>query len=176
MAFRQVVTGHGYLLARTTGAEGTTGPTGFVVGGNLGAEDDSAEVLARLLEGTWQRVLSPDVEVVERMRGVEAHFGVRVLPDGFEAGGPVLAADVLVPGARVCFSGTVHSPRHGWLEKEELHAMAEARGLVAVPTLTKTRTDVLVVAEAGSQSTKAKNAAKWEKPVVTAEEFLEWVG
>ncbi|MCT1654489.1 exonuclease domain-containing protein [Brachybacterium muris] len=176
MAFRQVVAGHGYLLARTTGPTGTSAPTGFVVGGNLGAQDDAAEVLAHLLEGTWQRVLSPDQEVLERLRGVEEHFGVRVLPEGFEATGPISAADVLVPGARVCFSGTVHSPRHGWLEKEQLHAMAEARGLRAVPTLTKTRTDVLVVAEAGSQSSKAKNAAKWEKPVLTAEEFLEWVG
>ena len=176
MAFRQVVTGHGYLLGRTSGPSGTTAPTGFVVGGNLGAEDDSAEVLARLLEGTWQRVLTPDAEVVERLRAVEQHFGVRVLPEGFEVGGPVLAADVLVPGARVCFSGTVVSATHGWLEKEQLHSMAEARGLVAVPTLTKTRTDVLVVAEAGSQSSNAKNAARWEKPVLTAEEFLEWVG
>ena len=176
MAFRQVVAGHGYLLARTTGPTGTSAPTGFVVGGNLGAQDDAAEVLAHLLEGTWQRVLSPDQEVLERLRGVEEHYGVRVLPEGFEATGPISAADVLVPGARVCFSGTVHSPRHGWLEKEQLHAMAEARGLRAVPTLTKTRTDVLVVAEAGSQSSKAKNAARWEKPVITAEEFLEWVG
>jgi NAD-dependent DNA ligase len=176
MAFRQVVAGHGYLLARTTGPTGTSAPTGFVVGGNLGAQDDAAEVLAHLLEGTWQRVLSPDQEVLERLRGVEEHFGVRVLPEGFEATGPIGTADVLVPGARVCFSGTVHSPRHGWLEKEQLHAMAEARGLRAVPTLTKTRTDVLVVAEAGSQSSKAKNAARWEKPVITAEEFLEWVG
>ncbi|WME23245.1 exonuclease domain-containing protein [Brachybacterium sp. GU-2] len=176
MAFRQVVAGHGYLLARTTGPAGTSAPTGFVVGGNLGAQDDAAEVLAHLLEGTWQRVLSPDQEVLERLRGVEEHFGVRVLPEGFEATGPISAADVLVPGARVCFSGTVHSPRHGFLEKEELHAIAEARGLRAVPTLTKTRTDVLVVAEAGSQSSKAKNAARWEKPVITAEEFLEWVG
>lgn len=176
MAFRQVVAGHGYLLARTTGPTGTSAPTGFVVGGNLGAQDDAAEVLAHLLEGAWQRVLSPDQEVVERLRGVEEHFGVRVLPEGFEATGPISTADVLVPGARVCFSGTVHSPRHGFLEKDQLHAMAEARGLVPVPTLTKTRTDVLVVAEAGSQSTKAKNAAKWEKPVLTAEEFLEWVG
>ncbi|WP_270407455.1 exonuclease domain-containing protein [Brachybacterium paraconglomeratum] len=176
MAFRQVVAGHGYLLARTTGPTGTSAPTGFVVGGNLGAQDDAAEALAHLLEGTWQRVLSPDQEVLERLRGVEEHFGVRVLPEGFEATGPTSAADVLVPGARVCFSGTVHSPRHGSLEKEELHAMAEARGLRAVPTLTKTRTDVLVVAEPGSQSSKAKNAARWEKPVITAEEFLEWVG
>ena len=176
MAFRQVVTGHGYLLARTTGPGGTSAPTGFVVGGNLGAEDDSAAVLAGLLEETWARVPAPDAEVVERLRGVEEHFGVRVLPEGFTLEEAPGAADVLVPGARVCFSGTVHSPRHGWLEKEQLHAMAEARGLRAVPNLTKTRTDVLVVAEAGSQSTKAKNAAKWAKPVLTAEEFLEWVG
>ncbi|MEE1619293.1 AAA family ATPase [Brachybacterium sp. J153] len=174
--FRQAVTGHGYLLARTTGAEGTSAPTGFLVGGSLGAEDDSAAVLARLLERTFARVPAPDAEVIERLHAVEEHFGVRVLPAGFEATGPISAADVLVPGAKVCFSGTVHSPRHGFLEKAELHAMAEARGLVPVPTLTKTRTDVLVVAEAGSQSTKAKNAARWEKPVLTAEEFLEWVG
>jgi len=174
MAFRQVATGHGYLLARTSGPAGTTAPTAFVVGGNLGAEDDSAGALARLLEQTWQRVLSPDAEVVERLRAVEQHFEVQVLPEGFEADGPVAADDVLVPGATVCFSGTVHSPRLGWLEKDQLHAMAEARGLVPVPNLTKVRTDVLVVAEAGSQSTKAKNAARWGKPVVTAEEFLEW--
>ena len=176
MAFRQVVTGHGYLLARTTGPGGTSAPTGFVVGGNLGAEHDSAAVLAGLLEKTWARVPAPDAEVVERLRGVEEHFGVRVLPEGFTLEEAPGAADVLVPGARVCFSGTVHSPRHGYLEKDQLHAMAEARGLRAVPNLTKTRTDVLVVAEAGSQSTKAKNAAKWAKPVLTAEEFLEWVG
>lgn len=62
------------------------------------------------------------------------------------------------------------------MEKDELHRMAESRGLVAVPTLTKTKTDVLVIAETGSQSNKAKNAAKWGKPVVVTEEFLRWVG
>ncbi|WP_422116544.1 exonuclease domain-containing protein [Brachybacterium sp. UNK5269] len=175
-AFRQLVHGHGYLLARTTGAEGTTAPTGFVVGGNLTAEDDSAEVLARLLTVTWERVLSPDQEVMDRLRTVEQHYGVSVLPAGFEAAGPVDLAAVLVPGARICFSGSVDSPAHGPLSKEELHRVAETRGLVAVPTLTKTRTDVLVVAEAGSQSGKAKNAAKWGKPVIVAEEFLTWVG
>ena len=159
-AFRQVVAGYGYLLARSTGRSGTSAPTAFVVGGNLGAEDDAAAVLARLLEQTWQRVLSPDAAVVERLHAVEQHFGVTVLPEDFEVDGPVVAADVLVPGARVCFSGTVRSAQHGLLEKEELHAMAVARGLVAVPNLTKVRTDVLVVAEPGSQSSKAKNAAR----------------
>ncbi|MGP5696712.1 exonuclease domain-containing protein [Brachybacterium alimentarium] len=175
-AFRQLVHGYGYLLARTTGPEGTTAPAAFVVGGNLTAEDDAANVLARLLTGTWERVLSPDQEVVERLCKVEQHYGVRVLPDGFETDEPVDVASVLTPGARVCFSGSVRSPAHGQLGKEELHRMAESRGLVAVPTLTKTKTDVLVVAEAGSQSSKAKNAAKWGKPVVVAEEFLGWAG
>src|SRR5699024_11402335 len=92
---------------------GTSAPTSFVVGGNLGAEDDAAAVLARLLEETWQRVLSPDAEVVERLRAVEQHFGVQVLPEGFEVGRPVGAADVLVPGARVCFSGTVRTAKIG---------------------------------------------------------------
>src|SRR5699024_8043435 len=122
MAFRQVVTGHGYLLGRSTGPTGTSAPTSFVVGGNLGAEDDAAAVLARLLEGTWQRVLSTDAEIVERLRAVEQHFGVQVLPEGFEVGGPVVAADVLVPGARVCFSGTVRTATDELLEKDQLHA------------------------------------------------------
>src|SRR5699024_7816142 len=142
------VTGHGYLLARTSGPEGTSAPTGFVVGGNLGAEDDAAAVLAGLLEETWERVLSPDAEVVERLRAVEQHFGVQVLPEGCEVGGPGVAADVLVPGAGVCSSGTVRTATDELLEKAQLHAMAESHGLVAVPTRAKARTDVLVVAEA----------------------------
>ncbi|ROR72185.1 exonuclease domain-containing protein [Bogoriella caseilytica] len=173
-AFRQLVHGHGYLLARTTGATGTTAPTGFVVGGNLSPEDDPADVLAQLLATTWERVFSPDQHVVDRLRTVEQHYGVRMLPEGFAVGGPVDAETVLVPGARVCFSGSVVSATHGPLDKDQLHRMAESSGLVAVPTLTKTRTDVLVVAEAGSQSGKAKNAARWEKPVIAAEEFLAW--
>lgn len=44
------------------------------------------------------------------------------------------------------------------------------------PAPLKTRMDVLVVADAVSQSTKAKNAVKWGKPVLTAAEFLERVG
>lgn len=173
-SFRQTVTGHGYLLSRTTGPSGTTAPTAFVVGGNLSPDDDSAQILANLLASTWQRLLAPDQQVVERLRDVEQHFGVSVLPHDFEAAGPAQADDVLVHGARVCFSGTVDTPSLGRWEKEELHRLAEDRGLVAVPTLTKTKTDVLVVAEAGSQSTKAKNAARWDKPILTAEQFLTW--
>ena len=74
----------------------TTAPTGFVVGGNLSIEDDPAAVLAQLLATTWERVLSPDQHVVDRLRAVEEHYGVLVLPEGFAVGGPVDAGAVLL--------------------------------------------------------------------------------
>ncbi|MFC7375417.1 exonuclease domain-containing protein [Brachybacterium sp. GCM10030268] len=173
-AFRQLTHGHGYLLARTTGPYGSTDPASFVVGGNLTAEDDAADVLAGLLREAWDRVLHCDQEVTERMRQVDLHFGVNVLPADQDVAGPVDVTALLVPGTRLCFSGTVESLVHGRVEKEELHDLAEGWGLVPVPTVTKTKTDVLVVAEAGSQSSKTKNAAKWGKPVIVAEDFLGW--
>jgi ATP-dependent DNA helicase PIF1 len=173
-AFPQLVQGHGYLLARTTGPGGTTDPRAFVVGGNLTPEDDAAGVLADLLRIAWSRVLQPDQEIVDRMRALEEHYGVDVLPADLEVAAPVRIDEVLVPGARVCFSGTVDSPTHGRLSKDQLQERAADCGLAPVPTMTKTKTDVLVVAELGSQSSKAKNAAKWDKPVIPAEEFLDW--
>ncbi|MCG7310744.1 AAA family ATPase [Brachybacterium sp. ACRRE] len=174
-AFRQLVSGHGYLMARITGPEGTDDPTGVVVGGNLALDDDPAQALAGMLKTAWQRVLQPDQDVVERVRAIEKHIGAHVIPEDFELAAPLTADAVLVPGARVCFSGTVDSATHGRLDKGALEDRARRCGLVPVPTLTKTKTDVLVVAESGSQSTKAKNAARWAKPVIAADEFLDWV-
>ena len=42
--------------------------------------------------------------------------------------------------------------------------------------MTKTKTDALVVAQVGTQSRKARDAQRWEKPVISAEEFLRWAG
>ena len=174
-SFPQLTRGTGYLLARTSGEAGTAGPEGFVVGGNLSAEDDPAQVLADSLGAAWERVLAPDQEVVDRLRAAEAHFGVQVLPADLELDGPLTAADVLTPGARVCFTGEVIHPEHGVLDRERMQRLATTHGLAPVQNVTKTRTDVLVVAERGTQSRKAKNAAAWGKPVLDAEEFLAWV-
>lgn len=100
-----------------------------------------------------------------------------------KAGNPAWAAaeqcaapieDVLVPGATVCFSGSA-SDRDGQdLSKEQLGEIAEGRGLIVEPTVTKKRTDALIVAEYGSQSGKAKKARAWQKPVFDVLEFLAW--
>lgn len=173
--FSQIVTGHGFLLSRSTTLQESTNPAYFVVGGNVSADDDPAELLAESLRTALQRVPAPDQIVVERLQEVERHYGVQVLPDGFALEGPAAIDSVLSPGARVCFSGSVSSSIYGQLEKQELHGFASAHGLTPVETMTKSKTDVLVVAELGSQSSKAKNAAKWEKPVISAEAFLSWV-
>ena len=52
--------------------------------------------------------------------------------------------------------------------------LAASAGLKPVKTVTKTRCEVLVTAEAGTQSGKARKASEYGKPVFTADEFLAW--
>lgn len=173
-AFSPLPHGRGYLLARTTGGNGIATPDGFVVGGNLSADDDSAQVLAEALQSAWSRVVDKDQVVIDRLRGVERHYGVQIVPEDLAIAGPADIDVVLCTGARVCFTGTVVSPTHGVVERDRMKRLASAHGLVPVDSVTKTRTDVLVVAERGTQSSKAKKAASWGKPVLAAEDFLEW--
>lgn len=82
--------------------------------------------------------------------------------------------EVLVPGARVCFTGSVLDDRGRSVDRAEMEQLATRRGLVPVGNVSKTRCDVLVCAEPGSQSGKARKAMEFEKPIVLADEFLAW--
>ena len=166
--------GSGYLLARTTGPDGRAGPEGFVVGGLLAADSDPAQILADHLTRAWERLADRDGATVTRMREVERYFGVQVLPGDFELGEAATAESALVPGARVCFTGEVADGARGYVSREEMYALALRCGLMVSENMTKTRTDVLVVAQRGTQSGKAKKAAQWGKPVLAAEDFLTW--
>ena len=55
-----------------------------------------------------------------------------------------------------------------------MHALAEKHDLAPVKNVTKTKCDVLVVAELGTQSRKAQNAQQWGKPVIGASDFFHW--
>lgn len=90
------------------------------------------------------------------------------------ASGRADVAGVLVPGARVCFTGSVLDGAGRPVERPEMERLASARGLVPVGAVSRTRCDVLVCAELGSQSGKARKAAELGKPIVTAEQFLTW--
>lgn len=81
--------------------------------------------------------------------------------------------NVMMPGARVCFTGDpVHAGRTWY--REDMEDLAIARDLAPVANVTKTRCDALVVAEPGTQSGKARKALQYDTPVFTAAEFFAW--
>ncbi|QVQ50471.1 AAA family ATPase [Spiractinospora alimapuensis] len=165
--------GRGYLQGRLS--ESSSPADVFTVGGHLSAESDPAMELADLLRDAWERVVDRDARIIARLRDAERHFGVTILPDGVEDLAEVSLSTVLVPGARVCFTGEVVSDRHGAHGRDAMERIARDKGLAISKNVTKTKTDVLVVAQRGTQSGKAKKAAQWGKPVIAADDFLDWV-
>jgi hypothetical protein len=151
----------------------------------LGGGDDGAldtpwhfaarESVADQLRAAATRV-PMTVEALARLRAVEESLAVAIIDESVEAalaGGDIGA--ILVPGARVCFTGTAEDAHGRIVEREEMQRLAAAAGLVAVPSVTKTRCEVLVTAEVGTQSGKARKALEWGKPVFSAAEFFAWL-
>ena len=114
--------------------------------------------------------------VLDRLTGLEALLGTG-LADQLAAQAPetITPAQALYPEARVCFTGEVLTPSGGSLSRAQMEELARAGGLRPVPTMTKTRTDVLVTAETGTQSGKARKAHEYGKPVLEAGQFLDWL-
>ena len=81
---------------------------------------------------------------------------------------------LLQPGVRICFTGTVLDERGRAISREDMEEIAQERGLTPVGNVSKTRCDVLVCAEVGTQSGKARKAAEWGKPIILADDFLAW--
>lgn len=155
----------------------------LLLGDSPGGVDDHVSTVAavavtsRLANvATKAARLSP--ALVDRLRLVETHLGTRFVDDVLaELGAAVpLIDEVFVPGARVCFTGTAMSPSGRLYGRDEMQRLAVGAGLTPVANVTKTRCDVLVVAEIGTQSGKARKARDYAKPVLTAEEFFAWVG
>ena len=112
-------------------------------------------------------------EVVERLREASQLLGVEIVSES-----KFLERDdigsVLAPGVRICFTGTAQDSTGQIVERWEMEQLAESAGLTPVKSVTKTRCEVLVTAEAGTQSGKARKAQEYGKPVFTADEFLAW--
>lgn len=118
--------------------------------------------------------VSITADVMERLRAAQEFLGVEVV----SAAASLEQHDIstaLVPGARICFTGTAQDPSGRIVEREEMERLAAAAGLRPVKTVTKTRCEVLVTAEAGSQSGKARKAVEYGKPVFSADQFFAWV-
>jgi ATP-dependent DNA helicase PIF1 len=131
--------------------------------------------VASQLTAAASRVRLTD-ESVARLREAEKLLGVEIIDASIEsacAGADI--ASVLVPGARICFTGTAQNAIGRTVSRDEMMRIAAAAGLTPVKSVTKTRCEVLVTAEIGSQSGKAHKAQELGKPVFSADEFLAWV-
>ena len=74
-------------------------------------------------------------------------------------------------GMRVCFTGS-GSIKGQPMERKDLEALAAARGLQPVASVTKKGCDLVIAADPASASGKAKKARDWGIPVISIEEFL----
>lgn len=138
-----------------------------------GWEAAARQSVADQLRAAAARVRLTD-EVVARLRKAESLLGSDITGD-IESAGRHAAEDALVPGVRICFTGTAQDEAGRIVDRDEMERLAISAGLAPVKTVSKTRCDVLVTAEAGTQSGKARKAYEYGKPVLTAEEFFAWL-
>lgn len=78
----------------------------------------------------------------------------------------------LVPGMRVCFTGTATYPDGSELPRRKLQRIAESFGLVPNGSVTKSSCDLLVAADASTQSGKAGKAHRYGIPIVDVYDFV----
>lgn len=136
------------------------------------------DVVTERLLAAASRTTALPTEMLGRLRVLEGVLGIAVV-DAIVAAttaGRGAIEEILRPGARVCFTGTAVDAGGLVWERERMSAAAAARGLVPVPSVTKSKCDALVVAEVGTQSGKARKAKELEKPVFSAADFFAWLG
>lgn len=143
----------------------------------IGSTTPLRQMLVAQLAAAAHRSGRLPAEVLARLRQADLVLGSQI-GDSLELAQDATAEldDALTPGARVCFTGEVQTTDGRYLERFELEDLARAHGLVPVNSVTKTKCDLLIVAELGTQSGKAKKALDFGKPIFAAEDFLGWVG
>ena len=153
------------------GAAPDTAPTDSTSTATAGPAAARQAVAAGLRACAARVVLT--AETRDRLRAAGDLLGVEIVDSTTRSEAPDIA-EVLVPGARICFTGTALDDNGNEVERAEMMRIASAAGLAPVKSVTKTRCEVLVTAEAGTQSGKANKARELGKPVFAAQEFLQW--
>ncbi|MEV2225092.1 AAA family ATPase [Nocardia vinacea] len=155
----------GYLLSRGSGPD-------CIQTGGLVSSSTPEQVLAGYLRTKAQQVHMDD-RTHRLLRELEVRLGHTIVDPDVD----VIEQDIntiLVAGARVCFTGTYIDEEGNERTRSDMEKLAAARGLVPVKTVTKSKCDALITAEAGSQSGKARTATTYGKPIFTAKQFLVW--
>lgn len=86
------------------------------------------------------------------------------------------SAGDLIPGLRVCFTGSAQDDNGSFIEREELEEMAAKHGMQPVSGVTKSKCDLLVAADPASNSGKGMKARDYGIPVMSVSEFVRRLG
>lgn len=142
-----------------------------------GLEPDQIKTLNRAHMDSFLTVVTRDAHVSDRERRIATNLagllGVPVTHELDATSDTTEVADVLTPGARLCFTGTAFTAGGDKIDRDELENIAQAAGFLTVGTVSKTRCDVLVTADPSSMSRKAQSARAWGKPVISVQQFLD---
>ncbi|MDR1443044.1 MAG: AAA family ATPase [Bifidobacteriaceae bacterium] len=129
------------------------------------------QVVAARLASVAQKSAGLSPTLIDRLQPLGPLLGADVV-GGLIDSRRVAPSAVVFVGARVCFTGDATDSEGNSMTRSQIEAYAQSVGLVPVSSVTKTRCDLLVVAELGTQSGKARKAAEYGKPVITVEQFL----
>ncbi|MCK6212096.1 AAA family ATPase [Georgenia sp. EYE_87] len=137
-----------------------------------GVDNDAVrDAVAARLASVVRKSAGLSPSIVERLSILEPLLGAG-LADTLGQSSQLDLATVVFKGARVCFTGDAVDADGRSMSRAEIERYAEEIGLTPVGNVTKTKCDLLVVAELGTQSGKARDAAKWGKPVISVAQFL----
>ena len=141
-------------VSRDVGAVllGGASASSFVDGSETPWEAAARQSVADQLRAAAGRTQLP-AEVVERLREASKLLGVEIVSESVCLERDDIG-EVLVPGTRICFTGTAQDSAGRIVERWEMEQLAVSAGLKSVQSVSKTRCDVLVTAEAGTQSGK----------------------
>jgi len=148
------------------------------LGADLGlTPEDVARVHRTYLENLLSAVLRDDlIDAHEEalLFGAARELGVHtaVVTDRVRGYLAQSGSFTLVPGMRVCFTGSATSPDGSKLPRSVLEDAATDLGLIPVKSVSKKGCDLLVASDPSSQSGKAKKARGYGLPVVATDVFM----
>jgi len=133
-------------------------------------------LVSRRLSQILERVPLLPSALSERLQLLERELEISLPIGATSTAGPSRPSigDALVSGARICFTGEAQTEDGASISRRELEERAQTNGLVPVKNVSRTRCDVLIVAEIGTQSGKAKTALEHSKPIYSVAEYLCW--
>lgn len=139
--------------------------------------DDIRAVVGQVLSEKAEGMLPLPTTIADHLAQLDELLGTSLeIANRQSATKTASIENTLRSGVTFYISGTPHTASGGRIAKSEIAAMAAGRGLVYVDSFGKKACDVLVVAEEGSQSSKARKAVGWGMPVFSLQQFWQWLG